>query len=148
MGNLKTELIILVAFVLCVNMAYSQIDYTKAKPLAYIMYEDADGNVQKYFGLGKAIKKQDLLNSTGIGASLFDADGLELGVNYRIISFQTQIVGVMSNVELSNGNQFSDKQKAQIKAMTRGVKFFIMRIITRSPDGLDRILPPIEVIIK
>ena len=80
-------------------------------------------------------------------AELDDAD---LDVKYRVISFEVNFFDSMGNtiIELSNGHSFSDRQMNQIRRTTRGKRFYISKVKAVGPDRVERILPPIEVIVN
>jgi len=115
-------------------------------PVAFISYRDAQGNPAKYKG-GTPFSKAFLLASDGVRAELDDAD---LDVTYTVLSFETNTTDSMGNtiIELSDGNKFSTRQMNQLKGMARGKRFFITRTKAMGPDKIERILPPIEVIVN
>ena len=115
-------------------------------PVAFITYKDAQGNPAKYKG-GTPFNKAFLLASDGVRAELDDAD---LDVTYNVLSFETNTTDSMGNtiIELSDGNKFSTRQMNQLKGMPKGRRFFITRTKAKGPDGIERVLPPIEVIVN
>ncbi len=115
-------------------------------PIAYIEFRDDKGNLQQYKG-SRPFPKAQLVGSNGIRAALDDAD---LDVRYQVLGFDVNFFDSMGNtiVETSNNNSFSDKQMATMRQMPRGRKFFISRVRAKGPDGIERILPPIEVIVN
>ena len=100
----------------------------------------------KYLG-GKPLAKRSLLGAPGIGAAI--DDGL-LDIQFTVLSFETVFFDQMGNAmpELSNGSHFSERQKAQMKSLSRGKRFYISRIKAKGPDGITRDLSPIEVIVN
>ena len=100
----------------------------------------------KYLG-GKPLAKGSLLQAPGIGAAI--DDGL-LDIKFTVLSFETVFFDQMGNAmpELSNGSNFSERQKAQMKSLSRGKRFYISRIKAKGPDGITRDLSPIEVIVN
>ena len=49
----------------------------------------------------------------------------------------------------SNGANFSDQQKGQIRALPRNKRFYITNVQAKGPDGIERTLSgAMEVIIK
>ena len=100
----------------------------------------------KYLG-GKPLSKGSLLQAPGIGAAI--DDGL-LDIQFTVLSFETVFFDQMGNAmpELSSGSRFSERQKAQMKSLSRGKRFYISRIKAKGPDGITRDLSPIEVIVN
>ena len=100
----------------------------------------------KYLG-GKPLSKGSLLQAPGIGAAI--DDGL-LDIEFSVLSFETVFFDQMGNAmpEISNGSRFSERQKAQMKSLSRGKRFYISRIKAKGPDGITRDLSPIEVIVN
>ena len=100
----------------------------------------------KYLG-GKPLSKGSLLQAPGIGAAI--DDGL-LDIEFSVLSFETVFFDQMGNAmpEISNGSKFSERQKAQMKSLSRGKRFYISRIKAKGPDGITRDLSPIEVIVN
>lgn len=115
-------------------------------PIAFIATKGANGLTQKYKG-GTGIAKATLLAAAGVRAELDDED---LDVKYNVLSFETNFFDSMGNtlVEPSQGDKFSSKQMDSMKKLVKGKKFFISKIRAKGPDGIERILPPIEVIIN
>ena len=100
----------------------------------------------KYLG-GKPLAKGSLLKAPGVGAAI--DDGL-LDIQFTVLSFETVFFDQMGNAmpEISNGSNFSERQKAQMKSLSRGKRFYISRIKAKGPDGITRDLSPIEVIVN
>ena len=115
-------------------------------PTPFISYKDASGNADKYSG-GKPFSKALLLQAPGIGAAI--DDGL-LNISFSVLSFETVFFDSMGNAmpEVSDGNNFSARQKEQIKRLSRGKRFYISRIKAKGPDGITRDLSPLEVIVN
>lgn len=116
------------------------------EPRAFIEYKDESGVVRKYRG-GTGFAKKLLLDAPGIIAAL-DDDLLD--VPFTVLSFETLIYDSMgnTNVEVSQGAQFSTRQKSQIRALGRGKRFFISRIRVVGPDKIEQSLSPMEIIIN
>lgn len=114
-------------------------------PLPYIEYRDADGNPKRF--KGGVFAKRDLLAAEGIKAAI-DDDLLD--VKYRVIRFQLTFFDAMGNAipEVSQGSQFSPRQQERIKGLSRGKRFYISDVIAVGPDGIERRIPTIEVIVK
>jgi gliding motility-associated protein GldM len=115
-------------------------------PIAFVAYQDASGNPAKYKG-STPFSKASLLNAKGIIAELDDAD---LDVKYNVLGFEVNFFDSMGNtiIELSNGASFSQKQMDQMRKLTKGKKFYISRVKAMGPDRIERILPPIEVVVN
>lgn len=114
-------------------------------PLAHLEYMDENGNPRKF--KGGRIAKSRLLAMEEVKAAL-DDDLLD--VRYTVLKFETSFFDSMGNLipEVSNGARFSDRQKAQIRNLSRGKMFLIREVIARGPDNIDRRLPPLEVIVN
>lgn len=115
-------------------------------PTPYLIYKDAAGHDQRYKG-GVPIAKAALLNAGGIRAAI--DDGL-LNVEFTVKSFRIDIFDSMGNdiPEDSQTAQYSDRQRTAIQRLQRGKKFFITRVKAVGPDGIERTLAPIEVIVN
>lgn len=115
-------------------------------PTPYITYKDGAGNAQRYKG-GSPISKAALLASGKIQAAI--DDGL-LNVEFKVKSFRIDIFDSMGNdiPEDSQSNEYSERQISKIRTMQRGKKFFITRVKAVGPDGIERTLSPIEVILN
>lgn len=115
-------------------------------PTPFIAYKDAKGNPERYKG-GKPISKTLLLQSGGIEAAIDDD---MLNVNYKVISFETVFFDSMGNAipEVSSGSNFSERQRASFRRLSRGKRFYISRVKAVGPDGIERILAPMEVMVN
>lgn len=115
-------------------------------PTPYIAFKDASGNTDHYRG-GKPFQKALLLNAPGLEAAI--DDGL-LDTPFSVESFETVFFDSSGNAmpEVSNGSQFSPRQKQQFQRLGRGKRFYISRIRAKGPDGITRDLSPMEVIIN
>lgn len=114
-------------------------------PTPYIAYKDANGNMQRYKG-GTAISKAALLSSGGIKAAI--DDGL-LNVEFTVKSFRVDIFDSMGNdiPEDSNSSEWSGRQIEALRRLSKGKTFFITRVKAIGPDGIERTLSPIQVIL-
>ena len=108
--------------------------------------KDAFGNVQRFKG-GAPISKAALLSAGGVKAAI--DDGL-LNVEFAVKSFRIDIFDSMGNdiPEDSNSSEFSQRQKDALRRLQKGKKFFITRVKAVGPDGIERTLSPIEVIVN
>ena len=115
-------------------------------PMPYIAYKDDNGNEQRYKG-GKPFPKTRLLAAPGIEAAIDDD---LLNVEYRVLSFETVFFDSMGNAipEVSDGNKFSQRQKDSFRRLSRGKRFYISRVRAVGPDGIERDLSPIEIIVN
>ena len=115
-------------------------------PTPYLLCKDAAGNSVRYKG-GSPISKQALLGAGGIHAAI--DDGL-LNVEFTVKSFRIDIFDSMGNdiPEDSQTASYSERQRTAINRLQRGKKFFITRVKAVGPDGIERTLSPIEVIVN
>ena len=115
-------------------------------PMPYIAYTDSKGNPERYRG-GKPFAKSLLLQTDGIAAAIDDD---MLNVAYRVLSFETVFFDSMGNAipEVSDGANFSSRQKSSFRRLTRGKRFYISRVRAIGPDGIERTLAPMEVIVN
>lgn len=115
-------------------------------PTPYLLVKDAAGNTTRYKG-GSPISKASLLNAGSIHAAI--DDGL-LNVEFSVKSFRIDIFDSMGNdiPEDSQSADYSERQRTAINRLQRGKKFFITRVKAVGPDGLERTLSPIEVIVN
>ncbi|MEZ3591119.1 MAG: gliding motility protein GldM [Muribaculaceae bacterium] len=115
-------------------------------PTPYIAYNDAKGNPERYKGQ-KPFAKTLLLAAPGIEAAIDDD---LLNVKYHVLSFETTFFDSMGNAipEVSNGPNFSQRQKDSFRRLSRGKRFYITRVKAVGPDGIERELPAMEVIVN
>ena len=115
-------------------------------PTPYIEFKDAAGNNERYRG-SKPFQKALLLNAPGLGAAI--DDGL-LNTPFTVQSFETVFFDGAGNAmpEVSDGANFSERQKQQFRRLSRGKRFYISRIRAKGPDGSVRDISPMEVIVN
>ncbi len=115
-------------------------------PTPYIIYSDENGEKQRYKG-SVPIAKRVLLSTKSIGAAIDDE---LLDVPFTVIGFETLSFDSMGNAipEVSKGSEFSSRQMDMIKRIKRGGRFYISRVRAIGPDGIERLLSPIEVIVN
>ncbi len=115
-------------------------------PTPYIAFTDASGNVERYKG-SRPFAKSLLVNAPGIEAAIDDD---LLNVNYKVLSFETVFFDSMGNAipEVSDGDKFSQRQKDSFRRLSRGKRFYISRVKALGPDGIQRDLAPMEVIVN
>jgi hypothetical protein len=88
------------------------------------------------------------MGTEGIGAAI--DDGL-LNITFRVLGFQTVFYDAMGNAVpyKSNGANFTDQQKNQIRGLARNKRFYITEVHAIGPDGIERQLDgAMEVKIK
>lgn len=114
-------------------------------PMPYIEYKDENGNVRKFRG-GK-ISKRSLVEANGILAAIDDD---LLNVKYTVQSFELTFFDSMGNAipEVAQGTNFSQRQKDYIRRLSRGKRFYITNVIAKGPDGIERKISTIEVIVN
>ncbi|WP_455110812.1 type IX secretion system motor protein PorM/GldM [Porphyromonas sp.] len=95
---------------------------------------------------GGRISRSALLSSAQVQAALDDA---LLDVRYSVERFQLIAFDALGNAlpEVSSGSRFSERQLQLIRETPRGRRLYISEIIARGPDGLDRRLPSLELIL-
>lgn len=105
----------------------------------------AIGN-DRYKG-GKPISKQAIAGAGGLKAAI--DDGL-LDIQFQVLSFEMVVFDSMGNAipEVSAGASFSERQREAIKRLGRGKRFFISRIRAKGPDGVERTLSPMEILVN
>lgn len=50
--------------------------------------------------------------------------------------------------EVSDGPNFSSRQRESLRRLQRGKRFYISRVKAVGPDGVERTLSPLEVIVN
>jgi len=73
-----------------------------------------------------------------------------LNIDYKVVSFETVIFDSMGNAipEVSNGSQFSERQKTAMRRLSHGKRMLITRVKATGPDGITRDIAPIDVIVN
>ena len=110
-------------------------------PTPYIIVGD---NRFKGGGLAKA----SLMDASQLKAAI--DDGL-LDIEFKVQSFETVFFDNMGNAVpmVSNGAQFSERQRDAFRKLSRSRRFYISRVTAIGPDGITRTLPSsMEVIVK
>ena len=113
-------------------------------PTAYIK---SGGDAAMRISGQQPVAKAQLVASPGVGAAI--DDGI-LDIEFKVTSFETVFVDQMGNSipEKSDGDKFSSRQLDKIKRLARGKRFYVSRIRAIGPDGTERSLSPVEVIVK
>lgn len=101
----------------------------------------------RYKGRGKALAKSALLGAKGIGAAIDDD---MLNIEFKVKGFETIFYDSMGNalVERSDGASFSQRQLDSFRRLTSGKRFYISRVRAEGPDGVERVLGTLEVIVN
>lgn len=104
-------------------------------------------NVGENHFKGGRLAKGALLAANGVSAAI--DDGL-LNIQFKVVKFSTVFFDSMGNAmpELSNGGSFSPRQQDRFRALQRGKRFYITDVHAIGPDGIERVISPIEVIIN
>jgi len=116
-------------------------------PTPYIEYADAEGSVKRFKG-GTGFSKTALMAADGVKAAI--DDGL-LNIAFTVVGFETVFHDSMGNamIEVSNGTSFSERQKNQMRSLSRGKRFYISRVTVVTPGtGEKRVISTIEVIVN
>ncbi|MBD5192827.1 MAG: gliding motility protein GldM [Bacteroidales bacterium] len=115
-------------------------------PSPFIPFKDSKGNTDRYKG-GRPLAKALLLQSPGIEAAIDDE---LLNISFKVLSFETVFFDSMGNAipEVSDGANFSQRQKDSFRRLQRGKRFYISRVKAVGPDGITRELAPLEVIVN
>ena len=115
-------------------------------PTPFITYKDTNGQPMRYKG-GKPFNKALLMAAGGLGAAIDDDI---LNIDFKVVSFECVFVDAMGDYhpEVSNGSNFSERQKERIKRLQHGKRFYIRGVKATGPDGITREISPIEVIIN
>ena len=115
-------------------------------PMPFIAYQDDKGTARKYKG-GQPLSKALLLKAGGLSAAIDDD---LLNVSFRVLGFETVFFDSMGNAlpEVSDGAEFSQRQKEALRRLSRGKRFYISRVRAVGPDGIERTLSPMEVIVN
>ena len=105
----------------------------------------AVGN-ERYKG-GRPIPKATLTSLPGIQAAI-DDDMLD--IDFQVLGFETVFFDQMGNAipEVSQSDRFTQRQLDQFRRLSRGKRFYISRIRAKGPDGIERTLSPMEVIVN
>jgi gliding motility-associated protein GldM len=114
-------------------------------PAPYIAYNDK-GQHNRYKG-GKPFPKSILLEARGLDAAIDDD---MLNIEYRVVSFEMVTFDQMGDAhpELSAGSAFSERQKAAMRKLKPGKRFYFSKVKATGPDGITRDIAPMEVIVR
>lgn len=115
-------------------------------PVAFITFPGQGGSTERYKG-GRPFAKTTLLSAGGLDAAIDDD---MLNIDFKVLGFETVFFDSMGNAipEVSDGSRFSSRQKDSFKRLSRGKRFYISRIRAIGPDGIERQLNPVEVIVN
>ena len=98
--------------------------------------------------MGGKLSKQELMGAEGLGAAI--DDGL-LNIPFAVRGFETVFFDNLGNAvpEVSQGAAFTERQRALMRGLGRGKRFFITKIRALGPDGVERTLNgAVEVIVN
>ena len=98
--------------------------------------------------MGGKISKQNLMAMTNLGAAI--DDGL-LNIAFQVHGCERVSYDNMGNAvpEISQGSEFTLRQKNMIRQLNRGKRFYITKIRAAGPDGIERTLNgAMEVIVN
>lgn len=114
-------------------------------PMPYVETTNDQGARVRF--RGGRIAKPALLAAGGIKAAIDDS---LLDVAYTVVKFQLVSFDSMGNAlpEVSQGSQFSERQIRQIQNATRGKRLYVTDVVARGPDGIERKIPSIELILN
>ena len=114
-------------------------------PTPFITYKDANGQTNRFKG-GK-FSKALLMAAPGLDAAIDDD---MLNIDYKVVSFATVFVDAMGNgiPEMSNGSQFSERQKTRMRSLQRGKFFLIRNVKATGPDGITRTISSMDVTVN
>lgn len=95
----------------------------------------------------RPISKRTLAEVSGLRAAI--DDGI-LDVEFQVLSFNIVIMDSNGDAATlpSAGAAFSSQQKSRIRNMSKNQRFYISRIVVKGPDGRERTLYPMEVIVN
>lgn len=115
-------------------------------PVAFITFAGQNGQQERYKG-GRPLAKASLMGASGLDAAIDDDI---LNIDFKVLGFQTIFFDQMGNAipENSAGAQFSQRQKDQFRRLQRGKRFYISNVKATGPDGIERTLSPVEVIVN
>lgn len=113
-------------------------------PSPFILIKDPQGNPVHYKGSPKRISKAALMAASSLSAAIDDDI---LNVDYSVVSFSTVFFDSMGNAipEVSDGAEFSKRQKEQFRRLKPGQSIFISDVKAKGPDGIIRDISPMQV---
>lgn len=114
-------------------------------PTTFIETKDANGNPRRF--KGGRLAKRDVLNTGGIQAAI--DDGI-LDIPFTVLRFDVQYYDSFGNAqrEAAQGGSFTERQRALITNMQRGKDIWITGVVVRGPDGVERTISPINIILN
>jgi hypothetical protein len=113
--------------------------------MPYLEYKDANNNTRMF--RGGTILKRDLISAGGILAAI--DDGI-LNIRFSVLRFELTYPDSYGNMirKVVEGTNFSDEQKNYIRNLPRGKQFWINNVVAKGPDGIERKISPIQVIVN
>lgn len=114
-------------------------------PMPYIELANEAGSKVRF--KGGRVSKAALLATGGIKAAIDDS---LLDITYTVLKFQLVSFDSMGNAlpEVSEGSRFSERQIRQIQNASRGKRLYVTDVVARGPDGIERKIPSIELILN
>jgi len=106
-------------------------------PTPYIPYNDANGTPNRF--RGGRINKAIIVGAPGLKAAMDDG---VLNIEFQVLRFTVVFTDGMNSIrEISDGTNFSERQKSQIRRLSKGRSFFITELKVKGPDGTERDIP-------
>ncbi|MDR1980945.1 MAG: gliding motility protein GldM [Tannerellaceae bacterium] len=115
-------------------------------PVPYIAYKDQNGTMRKF--KGGSIAKRSLIEADGILAA-YDDDLLD--ATFTVVRFELNFYDSFGNMipQQSPDTHFTERQKAEIRNLPKGKRFYVSRVVVRTPEGSEQALSTtLEVIIN
>lgn len=116
-------------------------------PDGYLVLPGSSGGTEHFRG-GHTVTKAQIMGAQKVGAAI--DDGL-LNIEFRVLGFETVFIDSQGDgaVYVSDGPNFSAQQKERMRSLVPGrARFFISRIRAIGPDGIERVVSPIEVRVR
>ncbi len=115
-------------------------------PSPYIEYKDAGGNPVRFQKSGR-LAKSALQNVNELKAAI--DDGI-LNIEFQVVSFSMRAFDSMGSSILiaSDGPRFSQRQKEMISSLQRGKALYVTEVIAKGPDGRERKISLLEIILN
>lgn len=112
-------------------------------PLPFLLIQ-SKGGAQRF--KGGRISRQALLTAGEVQAALDDSF---LDIRYTVLRFQLLAIDGLGNAvpEVAHGARFSERQLQLIRTTPLGRRLFITEIVAQGPDGIERRLPSLELLL-
>ena len=92
-------------------------------------------------------RKGEIMKKIELGKTSLMVPDVAVGC-MRISNMTEYEVSQFVDTALSNGANFSQRQKDSFRRLSRGKRFYISRVKAIGPDGIERDLAPMEVIVN